>query len=183
MNDVTKREFHDTISRFRLDNYNNSSQTWRRISYITCHLRLTVYTDKLPAASGVAEELRRQRGWTYLAGLWKENLLLDMCWIQDDKWKISREISPQPWRAPTWSAAVNRPILYNQPLYFSAYSCPDIEQCADILHAECSLAGLPSTGQVSGGFIELECYLIPAIYKRNVDSVITPPPPPTFQIL
>lgn len=36
--------------------------------------------DKLPAISALAAEISRRSGWTYLAGLWKENLFSELHW-------------------------------------------------------------------------------------------------------
>jgi hypothetical protein len=42
--------------------------------------KLTIDSDKLPALSGLANLIAMKTGDTYLAGLWKSNLLNDLNW-------------------------------------------------------------------------------------------------------
>lgn len=44
---------------------------------------LTNATDTLPALSGLANEFHRATGDTYVAGLWKGDLLRGLCWVSD----------------------------------------------------------------------------------------------------
>lgn len=41
---------------------------------------LTYQSDKLPAISGIAKAFQRRTGYTYLAGLWKEDLIAGIAW-------------------------------------------------------------------------------------------------------
>ena len=66
--------------------------------------------DKLTALSAIADIYKESTGHTYLAGLWKETLIYDLCWYH------LGELLPRPteYRAPSWSwAAVDRsPISF-----------------------------------------------------------------------
>jgi hypothetical protein len=42
---------------------------------------LTKATDSLPALSGIASEFHRATGDTYVAGLWKGDMLRGLCWV------------------------------------------------------------------------------------------------------
>lgn len=65
--------------------------------------KLTVENDKLPAVAAVAEQYAKTAPVTdYLAGLWREDLLLQCLWRVWDPKKTRR---PQQYRAPSWSWA------------------------------------------------------------------------------
>ena len=116
-------------------------------------LRLTNPADKLPAISALAEILRRGNQQQYLAGLWGDSLLVDMCW------ELERPFPWIPqWRAPTWSwASVDGPITYHQGLYVRE---GPVEQRFQVVNAECSLADPSPTGRVLDGFVKLSCILV-----------------------
>jgi hypothetical protein len=66
--------------------------------YSECHL--TISSDKLVAVSGLARNLQSQTKEQYVAGLWREELELQLCW------GVSFERYTQtalPYRAPSWS--------------------------------------------------------------------------------
>jgi hypothetical protein len=65
---------------------------------------LTVPTDKLVAISGIARLFASNFGSTYLAGLWKEDLLPQLLWyiFHEDRSQERRNTAA---RAPTWSWA------------------------------------------------------------------------------
>jgi hypothetical protein len=64
--------------------------------------KLSFSSDKLTALSALASLYRERTGHTYLAGLWKESLINDLCWGTD-----GNKLFPWPkeYRAPSWSWA------------------------------------------------------------------------------
>jgi len=59
-------------------------------------------SDKLTALSALADLYKQSTGHTYIAGLWKESLMKDLCWSTrggDIFWR------PDVYRAPSWSWA------------------------------------------------------------------------------
>lgn len=94
--------------------------TWNTLvtSYSRCEL--TRAEDRLIAFSGLVSKIQRQTGLTYLAGLWKETLLLDLCWERVD-FKLTRR--PSTYCAPSWSwASLNCEISAKHRIYhFVAY--------------------------------------------------------------
>jgi hypothetical protein len=66
--------------------------------------KLTRSEDKLIALSGVAERIRQSSGLTYVAGLWRQNMPLDLLWRTRIR-AGEGELSPRSptYRAPTWS--------------------------------------------------------------------------------
>jgi hypothetical protein len=73
---------------------------WREIVSTYSALKLTFEKDKLPALSGVAKEMFRSRpGDEYLAGLWKNSVLDDLCWsFRGDE---GSGLRPSAWRSPS----------------------------------------------------------------------------------
>jgi hypothetical protein len=66
--------------------------------------KLTRSEDGLIALSGVAERIRQSSGLTYVAGLWRQNMPLDLLWRTRIR-AGEGELSPRSptYRAPTWS--------------------------------------------------------------------------------
>jgi hypothetical protein len=77
--------------------------------------KLTYGDDKLRAISAIANRVAHITGWTYLAGLWKEYLFLDLHWSRDPQSDkvvpgMTEPINPlsqrpSRYRAPSWSWA------------------------------------------------------------------------------
>ena len=57
-------------------------------------------SDMLPAISTIAGQIRGATGYTYLAGLWQEDLHTGLLWYADGP-----KATPRIWRAPSWSWA------------------------------------------------------------------------------
>lgn len=77
-------------------------QTWNLITEQYNDTQLTFEKDRLPALAGVAQRYAKLRGdWTYLAGLWKEDLPYALAWRKS--W--CNEPRPLEQLVPTWSWA------------------------------------------------------------------------------
>ncbi|PKS05721.1 hypothetical protein jhhlp_007550 [Lomentospora prolificans] len=75
---------------------------------------LGFYNDKLPAIGALASLISERTGWTYLAGMWKERLFLDLHWVCGNSDEASLERRPllmsenarkTGYLAPSWSWA------------------------------------------------------------------------------
>jgi hypothetical protein len=64
------------------------------------HRKLTVTTDALPAIGGIARQVQESTGFTYLAGLWLEDIRRGLLWISS-----GQGVRNQPYSAPSWSWA------------------------------------------------------------------------------
>lgn len=60
---------------------------------------MTKSSDKLAALSAIAKTVADRTGYTYLAGLFKEQLPLQLCWMADEGMPMPRPKTP---RAPSW---------------------------------------------------------------------------------
>jgi hypothetical protein len=124
--------------------------------------RLTFQTDKLPAISAVAGHVGAVTGSQYVAGLWKDNLIRDMCWerhmFESIKWEATKE-----WRAPTFSrASVQGNIFYNdnsiagKGFYVS-----------QVVDAKATKQGKPVYGQVIDGWVDMHGSLLEATLETH----------------
>ncbi|KAH6853132.1 heterokaryon incompatibility protein-domain-containing protein [Chaetomium sp. MPI-CAGE-AT-0009] len=72
-------------------------ETWMAIRADYTEMDLSYCTDKLPAISALAAELGRRTGWTYLAGMWEDNLFSEL------HWRSTKQRAG--YLAPSWSWA------------------------------------------------------------------------------
>lgn len=73
---------------------------------------VTKRTDFLPALAGLAESYRRKTHWTYLYGIWKEEMPISLLWQADHDACDDREVLTDE-TTPSWSwAHSNSPVYY-----------------------------------------------------------------------
>lgn len=134
---------------------------WRQMVVQYSPLQLTYPSDKLPALAGLAAWMKGKHKREYLAGLWGDTLVHDMCWYRTIPEGHQLPPPPEPQRAPTWSwSSVDGPIEYH-PMLYAWIEMPPIEEYVKIIDVHHSLEGLSRTGQVEDITIELSCFLIP----------------------
>ncbi|KAK1749910.1 heterokaryon incompatibility protein-domain-containing protein [Echria macrotheca] len=87
-------------------------ETWAAIRADYTEMALSYYTDKLPAISALAAEIGAKTGWTYLAGMWKEDLFSDLHWrcmkqsLTGDRFTLKpAKVKEAGYIAPSWSWA------------------------------------------------------------------------------
>ncbi|KAK0716142.1 heterokaryon incompatibility protein-domain-containing protein [Lasiosphaeris hirsuta] len=87
-------------------------ETWMAIRADYTEMGLTYCADKLPAISALAAEVGRQTGWTYLAGMWKDNLFSELHWRSTKRSPSGERLVLKPQKAkgagyiaPSWSWA------------------------------------------------------------------------------
>ena len=79
--------------------------------YFKTHL--SIRSDRLPAIAGIAKHFGEARGWTYLAGLWQEDLMAGLMWVMN---RGCAENRITPHELPSWSwASVTGSIFFNRP--------------------------------------------------------------------
>lgn len=86
------------------------SRRWHAIVEEFSQLGLTKSRDKLPALSGIAQQISQMRKGTYLAGLWTDTIVTDLLWFRFDP---STAKCTSQWRCPTFSwASHDGPVRY-----------------------------------------------------------------------
>lgn len=137
------------LLRCEKDPYNG----WHNLISTYSVRQLTYESDRLPALSGVAAKINALTQSDYLAGLWKQNLPLDLCWSTD--YQISSalmpQLSPSQYIAPSWAWPSVRGAIFfndedpNQPFM----------PLAMVEEVICNVSGLNPYGQVSYGRLVL----------------------------
>jgi hypothetical protein len=144
---------------------------WHRLVECYSSKEVTSAGDILPALSGIAKVLSRVRTGRFLAGLWEDNLIEDLCWHASRMAGISdaadlRERTNSNYVAPTWSWASHlQPVLFMRHLRVR-------HTWVSIHEAKCTLKTLDPTGQVADGHILLtgqvyEAYIRPELIKTD----------------
>ena len=87
-------------------------ETWAAILADYTEMDLSYCTDKLPAVSALAADIGGKTGWTYLAGMWKENLFSELHWrcmkqnLSGERLTLKpRKVKDAGYLAPSWSWA------------------------------------------------------------------------------
>lgn len=90
------------------NNPESSYRAWNELLHRYGMREFTNQADVLPAISGLARVFGRARQDTYLAGLWRKDILRDVLWFtprkEMDKAAVLRKLaSPEIYIAPSWS--------------------------------------------------------------------------------
>ncbi|KAH9215206.1 heterokaryon incompatibility protein-domain-containing protein [Leptodontidium sp. 2 PMI_412] len=95
----------------------DATHHWNQIIIDCSKCFLTKGSDKLVAISGIAKEFKLLGGpGDYLAGLWRNTVLLQMLWHVEPSERVSHvaalhDSQPEQYRAPSWSwASVSEPV-------------------------------------------------------------------------
>ncbi len=118
-----------------------------------------VSADKLVACGAIATEFQRVLCTDYLAGLWRDTLLIDLLWYKEEGADVPR---PPTYRAPSWSwAAVDGKVTLGHGLWLGMRPSADNGAVAEVVRCEVMLedAALPF-GQVTGGTLTLRAAMV-----------------------
>lgn len=152
--DSPNRQFHSLYS---IDTCQKAFHFWHDQVMEFSKRQLSFPSDKLPAISGVASKISGIISSEYIAGLWRNNLIRDMCWerhmFQSVKWQATAA-----WRAPTFSwVSVEGNIFYNDQAIAGNGT-----YVSEVIDAHCTLLGSSPFGQVVDGFVEIRGPLLQA---------------------
>ncbi|KAG7294041.1 hypothetical protein NEMBOFW57_004103 [Staphylotrichum longicolle] len=141
---------------------------WRKMVTEYSPLALSRASDRLPALSGLAKQVRQFRDARYLAGLWEDTFFRDALWVAAaNPGRRSAE-----WVAPTWSWASQRGgVRYTngerlQLGGLGVYRPAELGNFGDVtselvggscelVAAECVPAGVDDTGRVEKGWVKV----------------------------
>lgn len=143
---------------------------WFSIIRAFTDAKLTRYTDRLPALSGLADAfLKKLPDEEYVAGLWKGDTIRGLLWAKNGS-NPRPSKAPPTYLAPSWSwASVDGPIYY-----------PPIEiktEAPSLIDLKVTVTGLDPLGEVTGGYLLLRGRLKPVRRGRPVPSGSYLPPP------
>lgn len=121
-------------------------------------------SDKLVAIQGIAEQVGTFLDDQLVAGLWRNNMISDLCW---------RFVEPMPhflyhrkkWRAPSWSwARIGGDMSVTNDINERHGDCPDRRECTEIVNIS---TGTSSTGILSFAHLQIKCKPILLVCKAR----------------
>ncbi|KAI1658608.1 HET-domain-containing protein [Daldinia decipiens] len=137
--------------------------------------QLTKPTDTLPALSGLAREFHRATGDTYVAGLWKMDLIQGLTWtraslipsghVEDEPTSLDQYLAPS-W---SWASILGRKVLFMADLQFDR-----VKRFAEVIDVSIQLATHDPFGAVKGGSITIRA---PFLELESQDLLSAPHPP------
>ncbi|KAI1474743.1 HET-domain-containing protein [Daldinia eschscholtzii] len=120
------------------------SDFWLKIIENYSSRQLTKPTDALPALSGLAREFHHATGDTYVAGLWKMDIIQGLTWtrfplrkklpngyIQDESTPLDQDLAPS-W---SWASVIGRKVLFTADTQFD-----HVKQFAEVLDIDIQTA-------------------------------------------
>ncbi|KAL2070260.1 hypothetical protein VTL71DRAFT_13286 [Oculimacula yallundae] len=125
--------------------------SWKTTVHTFTKRELSFASDRLPALAGVAARFHSIRKDEYLAGLWREDLHLQLAWVraQNDD---NPSLQPTEYQAPSWTwSSVTGSVRYLESYMIRYHShAIDIVSCRVQLITDAS-----PFGKVKGGFWKL----------------------------
>ena len=143
---------------------------WKGMVSLYSAASLTVPSGKLPALSGIARAVFNVTGDEYLAGLWRRNIELHLCWHISGRQSTGKrpEYGHLDWIAPSWSwASINRRVYYLEYLHGSYLNGSFLDRYAHIFKTEMTFSGAKPFGQLSRGVLFVRCSAIVAGRLRD----------------
>ncbi|KAK7416804.1 hypothetical protein QQX98_004997 [Neonectria punicea] len=135
-------------------------QLWYENVESIMSLDFTFVTDRLVAIAGVASLLAKGCKGRYLAGLWEESLIADLCWAIMEDGKRPDELKD----VPSWSwgsVSGGFATLYCQ----SDLSDPSVTMAARVVRTDCQPDPPSLIGALSRGILTLEGKVATGIMK------------------
>jgi hypothetical protein len=122
---------------------------------------LTFREDRVVAFAGIAQQLSKVPGGELVAGLWRSQIVNDLCWsIQDDLGPRQHE----SWLAPTWSwISLNAGVTW----YWSVTQ--GAKDTAELIRVETETR--PS-GALKSGYLDLRCRPLAAVLQHGTRELV-----------
>jgi hypothetical protein len=138
---------------------------WRLFVRAYSERSLTFLDDKLPAIAGIAANFQQQTGFHYVAGLWKETLLVDLVWVSWGWEEVDKP--PSAVEAPSWSwASIHGGVAFDIEMITEG---TPIETHCTIEDIQCNVSGQNPFGLVKEGRIEVTGPLLEVELEFNGD--------------
>ncbi|KAI0124368.1 heterokaryon incompatibility protein-domain-containing protein, partial [Xylariales sp. AK1849] len=124
---------------------------WAEIVLQYSGAKLTNGSDRLPALSGIANRQQEITNDSYLAGMWRERLIAQLCWSTCEP---SERRNRPNLGVPSWSWA----SVAGQAFYWLwDMNEKEMKQHASVLDAWTTLAGPDPFGEVTYGEVSIRC--------------------------
>jgi hypothetical protein len=140
---ASQSEFESLKSTLASLKVDDALGVWRGIVALYSVRKLTLETDRLPALSGIAGFIQRRCGFTYMAGLWREDPL-SLLWFYPRSPPYAKKCLE--YVAPTWSWA-----SIWEDFFFLEWSTRETDSKAAIAEINISTSPEALLGKVSPG--------------------------------
>jgi hypothetical protein len=149
----TSLTYHDSF--FKKEPLSRSMWCWIVERYSQCQLTYT--KDKLVAISGVARIIQEQTRDQYVAGMWRKNLELQLCWYcLPGPYALRQDQMAFPYRGPTWSwASLDCRIIMWEIAYDEIKST-----WIQVLDVHLQTLDYDPLGQLSRAQLRLSCFYL-----------------------
>jgi hypothetical protein len=151
--------------------------TWHSVVVGYINRELTFPGDKLKAISALADVYRRSTRKSYIAGLWKESLIHDLCWrfVTPNALSTTDALLHRPldYRAPSWSWAAANMSERHEFEFFPSNYAGICEVKADAVVRAVFLQQEPRNttyGHISSGYLRVEGLVMSKEWYYNQTS-------------
>lgn len=142
---------------------------WQRIVTSYMSKGISFEKDRIPALAGLATQMQAAGAGQYLAGLWRDHLLLDLLWESFGRRRAD------PYLAPTWSWAstVGGTTVYYPPVQKDgSYHIENVR--AKVVDVQWELWGQELNSTVKTGILTIAAPIIEVELHPRVDDVSYP---------
>lgn len=156
---------HGLIQQLQRKVVQDPENCWRLFVRAYSERSLTFLDDKLPAIAGIAANFQQQTGFRYVAGLWRETLIVDLVWVSWGWEELGKP--PSTVQAPSWSwASIHGGVAFDMEMI--SEGIPIETHCA-IEDLQCNIPGQNPFGIVNEGRIEVTGPLLEVELQFNGD--------------
>lgn len=139
---------------------------WHIIAVEYTSYQLTRQTDKLPALSGLASAFNANTGYTYLAGIWKEDFREGLLWYVERSEHRKGQYTEPAHCGPSWSwMSLDCPITYATAKDGSRWRA-DSGKDIKLLDYSVQLLGIHTFGQITSASVTVEAIFQSFWYQR-----------------
>jgi hypothetical protein len=136
---------------------------WHAIVAEYTRCQLTLSSDKLPALSGLASVFKRNTGYTYLAGLWKEDFANALLWYAPNN--TSRQRLPvKMYRGPSWSWVSTDLAVMSKTFDRTRQSTPHAD--IKVVDSDIRLAGSDPMGEILYASVTIQASFYKMSFRR-----------------
>jgi hypothetical protein len=153
---------HDVIDK-------SHPKTWHTLVSDFSRLSLTYSKDTFPSLQGVARIIQHERKCAYFAGIWGDNVLIDLLWYKRDP---VVDLDKTEYRAPTWSwASQPGSVFWDTGIYYEKDGddriSEDFQPDAVCISISTTPFGDDPLGEIISAILQLQGHCVPAELLEN----------------
>ncbi|KAL3295234.1 heterokaryon incompatibility protein [Colletotrichum asianum] len=139
---------------------------WEKLVGLYSQCKLTKSEDKLVAFAGVAKAFQELTGDTYLAGVWRSQLLAQLSWTALEETRAVQ--FPKKYRAPSWSwASIDSPVW---PRFYGKRPGWKNQKALEIIDAGATSNAFEGMADVSHAWLKVRGTCFGCSYEKQADE-------------